>query len=328
MKLKDVKWFIHVNEPLLLNAYATPKGIDNHVRYVEVLRAIRQGLDEAGLSFIGNMGPDTCTLRYWPIPRMLRKNADPDPFIQAYCMHHYHSRFDWDKKSNTTVSDPMSITINKQVIPYCNYAHERNKPFLMTELGMFHYGWRWGDPAGVARHDNVLLETEFFVRAMNAKVDGILRWAWLNPGNLDGMWQLIETIDKSDKPVLNSYYGYATLMRYIDKNAKILLNRITYPKGELKTVHTVAVLNSDKSRSLLVVNNHYNKCVKILIKFPLGKAKKVTKIVNDPVRKHYNCGEIKTLSGELEYLDVLSPMSLTVYTTKEYKTPLIESIGV
>ena len=38
--------------------------------------------------------------------------------------------------------------------------------FLVTELGMFHYGWSQGDPAGIARHDNTVLEAEFIIRAM------------------------------------------------------------------------------------------------------------------------------------------------------------------
>jgi hypothetical protein len=41
----------------------------------------------------------------------------------------------------------------------------------------------------------------------------------------------------------------------------------------------------------------------------------VRRIVNDPVRKHEEVGEIAVSGGGLEYADVLSPMSLTVYTT-------------
>ena len=204
---KSIAWFNHVNEPLMGNICATPEGVDDHVRYVEVLAGIRQGLNEAGLGHIGLMAPDTCTLKYWPIPRMVEAGADPDPYFQAYCMHHYHSHFDWDVASANIESQPMTYTIDEQVTPYARYAHERKKPFLMTELGMFHYGWGQGDPAGIARHDNVMLETEFILRAIGAGADSVLRWAWLNPGDLDGWWQFIQTVDGSDTPLENVYRG-------------------------------------------------------------------------------------------------------------------------
>jgi hypothetical protein len=39
--------------------------------------------------------------------------------------------------------------------------------------------------------------------------------------------------------------------------------------------------------------------------------------VYDPVRKHEEVGEVGAAGDELEHADVLSPMSLTVYTTAE-----------
>jgi hypothetical protein len=316
MGCKAVKWYNHFNEPLAgSHQCATPPGIDDHVRYVEVLAAIRQGLNEAGLSHIGNMGPDTHSHQKWPIPHMLEMGADPDPHIQAYCMHHYHSHFDWDSESNAIGSDPISVTINDQLAKYRAHAHERGKPYLVTELGMFHYGWESGDPAGIARHDNTVLESEFIVRALAGGADCVLRWAWLNPANLDGWWQLIQTVDGSDAPLRDPYYGYGTLMRYLSRGARILRAVITSPVGQPATLHAVAVDNTDGSRTLLVINDDYSNCRSVLVQMPTGKATAVRKIVNDPVRKHYECDPI-TVSGALEQADVLSPMSLTVYTTR------------
>ena len=104
-----VRWYNHVNEPLL-NSFqgTTPEGIDECVRYNEVLAAIRQGLDEAGLSHIGGMGPDSCShLDGWcAIPHMIEIGADPDPLIQAYSVHQYQSRFDWDTPYDGTSPTP------------------------------------------------------------------------------------------------------------------------------------------------------------------------------------------------------------------------------
>jgi len=314
MGCRSVTWFNHVNEPLQGNICPTPPDIDDPVRYVEVLAAIRQGLDEAGLSRIGNLGPDTNTHRYWPLPRMLARGADPDPYLQGYCMHHYHSRFDWDSPSTNIATDPMSVTINQQLATYCDYAHARGKPYLVTELGMFHYGWATGDPAGIARHDNVVLETEFAVRAIARGADAVLRWAWLNPGDLDGWWQLITTTDGTDAPVRDPYCGYGTLMRYVGRRPSVLAVDVSAPVGSPPTVHAAAVQNQDGSRTLLLVNDSYASCAPVLVQLPTG-GRAARKIVNDPVRKHRECGEIAAAGGAVEHADVLSPMSLTVYTT-------------
>jgi len=316
MGCRAVTWLNHVNEPLQGNICATPPGIDDHVRYVEVLAAIRQGLDEAGLARVGNMGPDTNTHRYWPLPHMLEQGADPDPHIQAYCMHHYHSRFDWDSSSTNIVTDPISVTMDEQFRKYCDYAHAHGKPYLVTELGMFHYGWETGDPAGVARHDNVVLEAEFTVRAMAGGADAVLRWAWLNSGDLDGWWQLITTTDASDAPVRDPYYGYGTLMRYVGRQASVLATETTGPVGSPQTLHAAAVQNGDGSRTLLLVNDDYANCAPVLVRLATG-GRAVRKIVYDPVRKHEDVGEVAASGDELEHADVLSPMSLTVYTTAE-----------
>jgi hypothetical protein len=295
---------------------ATPPGVDDHVRYVETLAAVRQGLDEAGFAQIGNLGPDTHTLQYWPIPRMLESGSDPDPFLQAYCMHQYHSHYDWDLPSNAlNNSDPMGITIDEQLTPCCRYAHERGKPFFMTELGMFHYGWEHGDPAGIARHDNALLEAEFIVRALGRGVDGVMRWSWLNPGTHDGWWQLIQTTDGSDAPVRDPYAVYGTLLRAIDRHARILQVNISSPAVP-QTVHAAAAINQDGSASLVVVNDDHCNCAAAAICFPFGEAAVVQKIVTDPVRKVHRCGDITCSAGMLDILDTLSPMSLTVYTTR------------
>ena len=314
-----VKWFNFVNEPLTGGNFSTPPGVDNHVRYVECLAAIRRGFDEAGVSHIGNMGPDTNDLNYWPIPHMLEMGADPDPYIQAYCMHHYLSHFDWDTVSNAhSRAEPISVMINKKLEAYKNYAHQKRKPFFMTEIGMMHYGWERGDPTGVARHDNTLLETEFILRAIDKGTDAALRWAWLNPGDQDGWWQLIETKDGSDTPLINPFYGYCTLMRYIDRKARILNATVTYKNSPPQTLWATAVWNLDGTRSLYLLNDDYCNCRTVAIHFPVEEALSVSKIVNDSVRKHHKLGDVPASNGKVEYVDTLSPMSLTVYTTRSY----------
>ena len=315
---RAVTWFNHVNEPLRGAVCATPPGIDDHARYVEVLKAVRQGLDEAGLSGIGNMGPDTHTHHYWPIDHMLEIGADPDPAIQAYCMHHYQSHFDWDAPTGVVNSKPMTETVEQHLRRYCRYAHGKRKPYLVTEIGMFHFGWATGDPAGIARHDNSVLEAEFIVRGMAEGADGFLRWAWLNPGTHDGWWQLIDTVGGSDAPLRDPYHGYGTLYRYVSRRPEILKVEVAQETGGgPRTLHATATINADGSRTLLVVNDSYATCAPVTVRLPTGGAAVVRKIVNDPVRKHHECEPLAVSGGAIEIADVLSPMSLTVYTTCE-----------
>jgi len=284
---------------------------------VEVLAAIRQALDAAGLAQVGGLAPDTCSLQYWVIPRMLEAGADPDPYIQAYCLHHYHSHYDWDQVGGSIKSDPLSVTMEQQLARYVQYARERKKPFFVGELGMFHYGWATGDPAGVGRHDNALLETEFILRALNQKVDAVLRWAWLNPGNLDGWWQLLNTLDASDAPTPHSYPAYASLYRFIDRQPSILETTVASPAGAPPTVWAAAVENKDCSRALFVLNDAYANCAKIAVRFPAGRGP-VRKLVNDHLRKYHDCGIIASGAADVEHADILSPQSLTVYTTRDF----------
>lgn len=316
---RSVKWFSHVNEPFGGGDYSTPPVVDQHRHYVAVVRAIRQGLDEAGLSHIGQLGPDCSDCRIWPVPAMVEKGADPDPFLAGYCLHNYHSRFDWaaDADNLEGGTAPISRLMEDHVGPVTRYAHERGKPFFLTELGNFYYGWKWGDPAGITRHDNVLGELEFTIRAMAHGCDGVLRWAWLNPGTMDGWWQLIETTGGREVPVRDSYYGYGTLYRHVNHGTAILETTLEHGLEQDPTVHALAVRNPNGFQALIVINGSYANPVRVELTFPIPAGAVVQKFATDPVRKYHHFPDFATESngGMAVWQDVLSPMSITVYPT-------------
>jgi hypothetical protein len=322
MDCRSVSWFNHTNEPLTGNKGLCPEGIDDHVRYVEVLAAIQQAVREANLSGIRTMGPDTHSHQYWPIPRMIEAGFDPDPHIDAYCMHQYHSRFDWAPPTTNVPSDPMSVSIESQLREYSRHAHARSKPYFVTEIGMFYYGWGRGDPRGISRHDTSVLEAEFTIRAMNEGCDGLLRWTLLNPGDFDGQWQVLHTADGSDRIEPHAYFGAATLMRYVGRRPGILKTVVSMTDSDSpRTIHATAVANGDGSRSLLVVNDSY--CDAIAVAFDLcGFDGQLVRITNDSMRKHHVENAIDENCRGC-FTDVLPPLSLTVYTTavQEAHTP-------
>lgn len=320
MGCQSVRWFNHTNEPFGSGgAYSTPPGVDQHRQYVEVVKAIRQGLDEAGLRGVGQVGPDCHDCRVWPVPDMVAKSADPDPYLDGYDLHSYHSRFDWapDADNLKGGTDTCSTLMERNLGPAIRYAHERGKPFFLGELGNFYYGWAWGDPAGVARHDNVIGELEFILRAVGLGCDGALRWAWLNPGTADGWWQLIETTGGGEEPLRDPYYGYGTLYRHVDRGASILDCSVVHGPEQDKTVHALAVRNTDWSLALCVINDSYANPVQIEVTMASAGDGDVGKIVIDPVRKYRRCGEFtaRLCGGSGKWRDVVSPMSITVYGT-------------
>ena len=81
----------HAYEPLNGSTCATPPGVDDHVRSIEVLVAIRHGQSEAGLTRVGDLGLDSNTYHYWPLPHRLKQGAATDRYLDNSCTHQYHS---------------------------------------------------------------------------------------------------------------------------------------------------------------------------------------------------------------------------------------------
>ncbi len=318
--LSSITYFNHVNEPFSGDSYSAPPGIDPHIRYVEVIRAIRQGLDAAGLGHIGQIGPGCNDIRSSPIAEMIAKGHDPDPWLAAYDQHNYHTRPDWAPDADNLHNGnlPLSDMISHHLRPQVAHANARRRPFFMTEVGTFHYGWAWGDPAGIARHDNVINELAFCVESLRAGVDGALRWAWLNPGTHDGWWQLIETVDGSDRPLPDPYHGYATVFGHIGLRAKILPSEVTRGDGQQASLHAVAVDNPDGSRALIVVNDAYADPVSIQVNLPGPDGMIYRRIATDHVRKAWVDPRWRQTcaGGGVGFADVVSPVSITVYSSR------------
>ena len=136
----------------------------------------------------------------------------------------------------------------------------------MTEYGNMSLGYG-DDHPGQKSFDAALSNANDVIRALRAGVDGVNRWSFVNRGDLDGQWQLIQTFDRDTKTYLKNivpeneaYYGFGIIARFLSKyssTVEVSVNQadsllmsvaLLSPKGEL----TIFVLNP--TEQLLHVN--------------------------------------------------------------------------
>jgi hypothetical protein len=314
-KMNRIKYFNPINEPLYGNVFATPPGLNRFEYYIKLYEQMHESFmatDE--LKHIILVGPNVYSLLVNPLLEFFAVGKDIDPFIKAYDFHNYHSRFDYMLPNNNSTTMTMAETIDRHVKPLLEYTHKRRKSFFITEMGSFYYGGVLGDKAGPSTHDGFMTDAEFIVRAMNAGVDGFLRWTFLNPGNLDGVWQFINTADGSYTYQPNTYYGYLTLMKHIGKKAKVLESSVSPVTFPYQYVYAVSVVNRNNKNVILLINDNPSEPVTIQIK-PFWKSGVFNKYVTDRIKKH--SVEKKVIIGkDKEFTDKLTPMSVTVYTNE------------
>jgi hypothetical protein len=140
---------------------------------------------------------------------------------------------------------------------WADWAHAQNKPFFMTEYGNMKLGYGADHPAQKS-FEAALSNANDVIRALRAGADGVNRWSFVNRGDLDGQWQLIQTYDRETKTYLKNvvpeneaYYGFGIISRFLSKYSttvettsnrpdSIVMNvALLSPKGEL----TVVLLN-------------------------------------------------------------------------------------
>jgi len=321
----QIRYYSPVNEPLYGGIFHHPKG-DIFRSFAGLMASLRKELIERDLvpQRLSLLGPGSPSVQEWPIPDFHSRGLDLDPLIDAFDQHEYFARFD-DSPPNANISSiPMTELIDRHLVPHVNYARAKNKPFLITELGHSYYGSSLGDRRGPATHEAFLLDAEFCVRAINAGVQGIMRWSFLNPGDIDGHWQFVNTADGSYSREPNTFYGYANLVRYARPHSDVLEVQTESSLHPWPHVYACALRKMPQGDvSLLVVNDHDSETVELTVKLsPLFKARKLNVIRTDRILKHEKVDEIKRDGKMTHFTDKLSPRSLTVYTSLEHD-PLI-----
>jgi hypothetical protein len=183
----------------------------------EGLAAVRQALDRRGVA-VPLSGPDKTDL-----PELNAAEIDFDPFIGAYDLHSYYARFDWQ----ATNGYPLAVA-EQRLGDWTKWAHDRGKPLFLSELGSMVFGWNGNHP-GPSTFEAAIKDAELVVRGLNLGGDGFNRWSFINRGDLDGHWEMIQTWDEHNQRILkdftpkpNAYFVYGLISRLTAKHSSVL----------------------------------------------------------------------------------------------------------
>jgi len=171
-------------------------------------------------------------------------------------------------------------------------------------------------------------------------VDGFNRWSYLNRGDLDGLWQYVDTWDTHRNRLLaeftphaNSYFGMGLLSRFIAKHSAVLATNVSGArvKGSPRVFCaafrsangnvTLAVVNDAKAEFPLHVSWDKAPPARRFFRYRYGKpqyGRADVKVDPDP--------EFSPAHGTA-WTDTLPPKSLTIYSTFELKNDAPGSYG-
>jgi hypothetical protein len=280
------------------------------------LAAVRQALDREGLN-VPLSGPD-----WTDLPELKPQEIDFDPFIGAYDLHSYFARFDWQAVEGYSLADA-----EKRLREWKQWAIERGKPLFLSELGSMVFGWNGRDP-GPSTFDAAIKDAEFVVRALNVGVDGFNRWSFINRGDLDGQWQMIDTWDPATKtlrkeypPKPNAYFVYGMISRLTAKHSTVVGTKVE--GGQINGTNRVfaAALRSPKGHCTWIIINDAPCAWPARLQLSGGTGSRlfqyqVTSRQKDnaslkiaPVLK------VRLKTGEAAFGDEVPPSSLTIYST-------------
>ncbi|HEY5913263.1 MAG TPA: hypothetical protein VJA21_21940 [Verrucomicrobiae bacterium] len=315
MRYTCIRWLCINNEPGYdWSWWQRPPNEPMSLR--EGLAAVRRALDRERIG-VPLSGPD-----WTDLPELKPEKIDFDEFIGAYDLHSYFAGFDWHPGGGY----PLAVA-EQHLRDWRKWSAERGKPLFLSELGTMIYGWRGSDP-GPSTWEAAIKDVELVVRALNLGVDGFNRWSFINRGDLDGVWQMIDTWDPQRKtlretitPRPNAYFGYGLISRLAAKHSRVVACERT--GGQLDGTNRVfaAGLKSPKGQLTWIVVNDAPR--EWDVEFSLNGARgrplymyRVTAAQKDrPDLQIQPLRTIKVTAGSASFADRLPPMSLTVYST-------------
>lgn len=295
------------------------EGFKSVRQFYDLYAAVRRVLDENGIGekHLGLLGPSNLSSWEWPIADFFALGLDPDPLWVGYDQHMYLYNFDWTNENHV---DFMSMTeVERYVRRYADYAHKRNKPYFLTEIGNMYCGrlfWGERDFNGPYSHTSLLMDAELIVRGINEGVDGFLRWCFSVRGDRDGRWSFLENAANGMQKTANTYPLYRTLMRAVRPGATVLEASVGAGEGAYRYVFAAAVKNRDGNASLLLINDAPGKNLNVGLELAAPfRGKKLYRTVCDETRKGASLDTVAISRGGEGTL-MLTPSSLTVLSLK------------
>jgi hypothetical protein len=222
----------------------------------------------------------------------------------------------FDIHSYDGVSDEGEANLRR----WAEWAHGQNKPFFMTEYGNMKMGFG-GDHPGQKSFDAALSNATDVIRGLRAGVDGFNRWSFVNRGDLDGQWQLIQTFDRQTKQYLSkvnpekeAYYGFGILSRFLSKYSSTISVSVSQPDSVLMSAALISPLGE---LSVFLVNlNQESLNVNLKIALPSEKKLNVYQVSKQIVsRPEFVLNALKNFSSSKPTEVVLPGRSITTITS-------------
>lgn len=242
-----VRWLCVSNEPECDFSWWQGDG-GQPLSILPGLQAARSALDRAGLQELPLAGPDYTGLN-WPV----EKAAACLPWVGALDLHSYLDDF--------RLMPPGHSAPEKNLAMWVAAARAAGKPLFLTELGCMRYGWYEDSPAP-GGYMASLGTLEVILRGLRAGVEGFCRWSFVNRGDLDGQWQLVDTWDVAAdnlrprfQPHPNAYWLFGLLSRFFPRPARPLLvqDEEAVIKGWQQYILPAALAGADGHFSLFVL---------------------------------------------------------------------------
>ena len=315
-----IRWLSVFNEPGHSWSWwlAPPNEL---LPFTPALEKLRAALDKRGID-LPLSAPD-----WTDTPALEPEKIDFNHVAGAYDIHCYYSRYDWTPLGELPVDLPLSL-VESRLADWAGWAHQRGKPFFLTELGSMVFGWRGRDP-GPNTFPASLKDAELVLRGLNAGVDGFNRWSFINRGDLDGQWQMIETWD-ADRgrlrerfyPKPNSYFVYGLLTRFSAKHSRVALTSVSGGRiGEYQRVWAAALESPAGNLTLALVNDSEEAWQARTMVEGLAAGRTFFQYqvsaeeADDPALEINPQREITLAPDKAAIEDNLPPLSITVYST-------------
>lgn len=309
-----IRWVCAVNEPG--RDFSSFQDSDMQpVPLTPALKVLHEEFERRGIT-VPISGPD-----WTDLPELKPTEIDFDAYIGAYDLHSYDAVFD----SVIELGGYSLTEAEQRMSRWAKWAHARNKPFFLSELGTMWYGWGHWD-SGPACYQSGLKNASLIVRGINAGVDAFSRWSFTNVGNLDGQWQLVRTWDiernkllDSFAPQPNAFYQYALLSRYLPKHSGVLATRVESPFLPPDRKVVAAALRTRKNDLTLLLVNESDRVIDLNIELeglpsPVSLQRySFTKEMED--KENVDLGSDRSIVVSQTLSDVIPPMSIVVYST-------------
>jgi hypothetical protein len=277
------------------------------------LKAAREEFDRRGLA-VPISGPD-----WTDLPDLEPTRVDFDPYVGAYDLHSYNAVLD-SMNGDYKLSDA-----EKRLARWAEWAHSRNKPLFLSEVGTMAFGWGHTDDAP-ACYQSGIKNASLIVRGINAGVDGFNRWSFTNRGDLDGQWQLVRTWDTDrDKlldtfcPQPNAYYQFAMLTRYLPKCPSVLATRVESPFLPMDRRLVAAALRTANGNHTLLLVNESSRAASVNIEFDgLPAALQLNRyaLTRDCENKSFvDLRADRSFTVQKQLTDLVPPMSIVAYSS-------------